>query len=86
MKKTVFISLFILSVFTYFSLAEDSIAVIDTIQVENTVSDSVLEEGKNPLTKIEEAEENAENNAQWFMYGFLVLGAFLVFWKLKNNK
>ena len=85
MKKTVLILLFVSSAFISFSLT-DSIAVSDTIQVENMVSDSILERDKKPLDKTEEAEENAEKNAQWFMYGFLALGAVLVFWKLKNNK
>ena len=56
---------------------------IDTTKVETVISDTTSE------VEISEEEAaaiaNAERNAQYFMYGFLAMGAFLVFWKFKKQ-
>jgi hypothetical protein len=85
--KTIFL-IIVFSLGSFFSVATsvDTVASFDSIKVENTTYDSILEGDNKPTIDPEKADANAEKNAQWFMYGFLVLGAVLVFWKLKNNK
>jgi len=76
--------LFLLTFSVHFTYSFDTLVteVIDTTK-ENTVA---LDKTQNKLEDSEALEENAQKNAQWFMYGFLALGAVLVFWKFKNNK
>ncbi|MEN8928822.1 MAG: hypothetical protein ABF242_02305 [Flavobacteriales bacterium] len=64
----------------------DTIAHFDSIHVENTIADTITRGDEKSIVEKTEEEINAEKNAQWFIYGFLGLGAFLVFWKFKNNK
>ena len=82
MKKVIVIIM--LSVLSSVTFSEDSLVFSDSVQIETIISDTA---SKVEITlKEEKAIENAQKNAQWFMYGFLALGAFLVFWKFKNNK
>lgn len=61
------------------------IQTLDSSQrIETVVLDAISEQAND--SDKNEIDENAQKNAQWFMYGFLALGAFLVFWKFKYNK
>lgn len=86
MKNTVAILLITFCLSSSFSMDTDSVQEIATTQIENNKSDTLTKENSDPLLDAELADKNAEKNAEYFMYGFLVLGAFLVFWKFKNNK
>ena len=78
MKKIGLIILMAFSLSFVYSLDTTVPNEIDSAQTENVVTENTNDS--------EVLDANAEKNAEYFMYGFLVLGAFLVFWKFKNNK
>lgn len=84
MKQSILTIFLSFSLLVSYSMAEDTVETNDTIQTEVLTSDSLS--GDETEKEKTLSEQNAEKNAQWFMYGFLALGAFLVIWKIKNNK
>ncbi|MDB4088250.1 hypothetical protein N9544_01375 [Flavobacteriales bacterium] len=84
MKKVTLTIMLILSIITSITYSNDSIE-LDTVQTEKVVDSTSVDVQENQESS-DLKKQNASENAEWFMYGFLVLGAFLVFWKFKNNK
>ena len=84
MKNFGIIILLVFSLNVSYSLDTTGVENVDSSKIETVVSDTNSQNDYEDEKS--EADLNAEKNAQWFMYGFFVLGAFLVFWKFKNNK